>query len=267
MNRITKKFRELSEIRRSALIGYMTAGFPSLDFTGKLVMTMESSGVDIIELGVPFSDPVADGPVIQRASEYALRRGITLSGVINFVKGIRKITEIPVLLMGYYNPLLAYGLEKFSKTAVNVGVDGLIVPDLPPEEGGELSKSCRKYGLSLVFLVAPTSPPERIKKIASASFDFCYCVSVTGVTGERTGMSAGLKDFLISIRTRTRKPFVVGFGISTPEQVRCVAPYSDGVVLGSALVNMFLQEKNPKIALRKACSLISRMAGSLNGPG
>ncbi len=263
MNRIAAFWKQ----GRKAVVPFITAGFPSKNRTAEIAWALADAGADMVELGIPFSDPLADGPVIQVSSQVALQHGVGLGDIFKMAEKFRTKRDIPLLLMGYYNPLLAYGLEKFTKTAVNVGVDGLIVPDLPPEEGGELSKSCRKYGLSLVFLVAPTSPPERIKKIASASFDFCYCVSVTGVTGERTGMSAGLKDFLISIRTRTRKPFVVGFGISTPEQVRCVAPYSDGVVLGSALVKMFLQERNPKIALRKACSLISRMAGSLNGPG
>ena len=221
----------------------------------------------MVELGIPFSDPLADGPTIQASSQAALRNGVGLVDIFRFAEKIRAKSEIPLLLMGYYNPLLAYGLEKFAAAASNAGLDGLIVPDLPPEEGGELSAACRKHELSVVYLIAPTTSRERVTRIDAASFDFSYCVSVTGVTGERKKTSAELKDFLLSVRMRTKKPFVVGFGISTPEQVGHVGRYADGVVVGSALVELFFQEKNPRIALRKTCSLVSKMAGSLNGIG
>ena len=221
----------------------------------------------MVELGIPFSDPLADGPTIQASSQIALQNGVGLADIFRMTENIRAKSEIPLLLMGYYNPLLAYGLEKFAAAASNAGLDGLIVPDLPPEEGRDLSMACHKHQLSFVYLISPTTPEERIAKIGAASSDFSYCISVAGVTGERKNLSTELKDFLLSVRMKTKKPFVVGFGISTPEQVGQVAHYSDGVVVGSALVKMFLQEKNPKAALRRATSLVSKMAGSLNGIG
>jgi len=263
MNRITAFWKE----KKKALVPFITAGFPRKNFTPEAVWAFSESGADMVELGIPFSDPLADGPTIQASSQVALRNGVGLADIFRMAEKVRAKSEIALILMGYYNPLLAYGLEKFAKAASSSGVDGLIVPDLPPEEGGELSTACRKHKLSVVYLIAPTTPPKRITKIDTASSDFSYCVSVTGVTGERKKTSAELKDFLLSVRMRTKKPFVVGFGISTPEQARQLAPLSNGVVVGSALVKLFLQEKNPRVALRKACSLVSKMAGSLNGTG
>lgn len=263
MNRITAFWKK----GKKALVPFITAGFPRKDFTPEGIWALSESGADMVELGIPFSDPLADGPTIQASSQIALQNGVGLKDIFRMSEKIRTKSEIPLLLMGYYNPLLAYGLEKFAEESYGAGVDGLIVPDLPPEEGNELATACRKHKLSLVYLVSPTTPPERITRIGSASSDFCYCVSVTGVTGERKNISAEWKDFLLSVRMRTKKPFVVGFGISTPEQARKVAPYSDGVVVGSALVKMFLEEKNYKAALRRACSLVSKMTGSLNGTG
>ncbi len=263
MNRITAFWKK----GKKALVPFITAGFPRKKFTPEVVWAFSESGADMVELGIPFSDPLADGPTIQASSQVALRNGVGLVDIFRFAEKIRAKSEIPLVLMGYYNPLLAYGLEKFAAAASHAGLDGLIVPDLPPEEGSKLSAACRKHKLSVVYLIAPTTPRERVTKIDTASFDFSYCVSVTGVTGERKKTSAELKDFLLSVRMRTKKPFVVGFGISTPEQVSHVGRYADGVVVGSALVELFLQEKNPRIALRKACSLVSKMAGSLNGIG
>lgn len=263
MNRIAAFWKK----GKKALVPFVTAGFPNKNLTPEAVSAFADSGADMVELGIPFSDPLADGPAIQASSQIALQNGVRLKDIFKMTEKIRNRTEIPLLLMGYYNPLFAYGLENFVRDATDAGVDGLIVPDLPPEEGKELSDVCRKWQLSLVYLIAPTTPPERILKIASASADFSYCVSITGVTGERKNMSADIKDFLLSIRMKTKKPFVVGFGFSTPEQVREVGHFADGVVVGSALVRMFLQEKNRKAALRKACLLVSKMAGGLNGTG
>ncbi|HXF48481.1 MAG TPA: tryptophan synthase subunit alpha [Verrucomicrobiae bacterium] len=263
MNRIASFWKK----GKKALVPFVTAGFPKRDFTPEIVWGLADSGADMVELGIPFSDPLADGPTIQASSQIALQRGARLVDIFRMAEKTRAKIDIPLLLMGYYNPLFVYGLDKFCKDTSNAGVDGLIVPDLPMEEGAELSKTCRRQNLSLVYLIAPTTPPERISKIASASSDFSYCVSVTGVTGERKNMSAELKDFLLSVRMRTKKPFVVGFGISTPEQARQVAPHADGVAVGSALIKMFLEEKNQNTALRRACSLVAQMAGSLNGTG
>ncbi len=263
MNRITVFWKK----GKKALVPFSTAGFPSKSFTPEVVLALADAGADMVELGIPFSDPLADGPTIQTSSQIALQNGVGLGDIFRMAETIRTKSEIPLLLMGYYNPLFTYGLNKFAKDVSSSGVDGLIIPDLPPEEGGELSKVCRQHKISLVYLIAPTSPEERMAKIGAASSDFSYCVSVTGVTGERKKTSTELKDFLLSVRMKTKKPFVVGFGISTPAQAKEVAPCSDGVVVGSALVKMFLVEQNHKAALRRACSLVSKLAGSLNGTG
>jgi tryptophan synthase alpha chain len=263
MNRIAAFWKE----GKKALVPFVTAGFPKKDITPEIVWALADSGADMVELGIPFSDPLADGPTIQASSQIALQRGVRLLDIFRMAEKIRTRSEIPLLLMGYYNPLFAYGLEKFCRDAAHSGVDGLIIPDLPPEEGGELAKICRPHNLSVVYLIAPTTPAGRIAKIANSSSDFSYCISITGVTGERKNLSTELKDFLLSVRMKTRKPFVVGFGISTPEQVRQLAPYSDGVVVGSALVKLILDENDMRAALRRACSLVSQMTGSLNGTG
>jgi len=252
---------------KKALVPFVTAGFPNKSFTPEIVLALTESGADMVELGIPFSDPLADGPTIQASSQIALQNGVGFGDIFRMTVKIRTKSEIPLLLMGYYNTLFAYGLKKFAKDASRSGVDGLIVPDLPPEEGGGLSKICRKRNLSLVYLIAPTTPAERVSKIASASADFAYCVSLTGVTGTRKKTSTELKDFLLSVRMKTKKPLVVGFGISTPQQVAEVAAYCNGVVVGSALVKLLLEERNYRVALRKACSLFSQMAESLNGTG
>ncbi len=263
MNRITAFWKK----GKKALVPFITAGFPQKEFTPEAVWAFADAGADMVEIGIPFSDPVADGPVIQASSQIALRNGLKLSDIFRQVKKIRAKTEVPLLLMGYYNPLLAYGLERFTMDAAHSGVDGLIIPDLAPEEGGELSRACRRAGLSLVYLIAPTTPSERIFKIGNACRDFAYCVSLTGVTGARKKTGAELKDFLLSVRAKTKKPFVTGFGISTPEDAARVGEYSDGVVVGSALVKIFLEEKNSSAALKKASNLVRRMAGRLNGIG
>jgi tryptophan synthase alpha chain len=263
MNRITAFWNK----GKKALVPFVTAGFPKRDLTPEIVWGLADSGADMVELGIPFSDPLADGPTIQTSSQIALKGGVRLTDIFRMAEKIRTKTEIPLLLMGYFNPLFAYGLEEFARDASRSGVDGLIVPDLPPEEGGELSAICRKQDLSLIYLIAPTTSTDRISRIALASSDFAYCVSVTGVTGQRKNLSTELKDFLLSVRMKTRKPFVVGFGLSTPEQVRQLAPYSDGVVVGSALVKIFLEEKDKGAALRKGCTLVGKMAGGLNGTG
>lgn len=263
MNRITAFWNK----GKKALVPFVTAGFPKKDLTPEIVWALADSGADMVELGIPFSDPLADGPTIQASSQIALQRGVGLLDIFRMAEKIRTKSENPLLLMGYYNPFLAYGLEPFVRDASQAGLDGMIVPDLPPEEGGELAKICRQHNLSVVYLIAPTTPAGRIAKIADSSSDFSYCVSISGVTGERKNLSTELKDFLLSVRMKIKKPFVVGFGFSTPEQVKQIKSYSDGVVVGSALVKLFLEGKNHSAALHKASSLVSKMAGSLNGTG
>jgi tryptophan synthase alpha chain len=236
VSRIDRAFRQLRARGERALIPYFTAGDPALGTTRELLEEAAGQGADLLELGVPFSDPLADGPVIQRASQRALARGVTLSRVLELVREARGAVSVPLVLLTYYNPILAFGLKAFAVTAVDAGVDGVIVPDLPPEEAGPLDREARAAGLDLIHLVAPTSPPARIRTIARRSRGFVYAVSLTGVTGARAELPPELTDYLRDLRSVTTKPICVGFGISTPEQVRALAPYVDGVIVGSAIV-------------------------------
>ena len=237
MNRIEKKFQELRQQGVSAFMPYVCAGDPNPELTPKLFLTLEEAGADIIEFGVPFSDPIADGPTIQRASERALKHRISLPQILEMVKKLRQHTEIPIALMSYYNPIFNMGESEFCKAAQEVGVDGVIVPDLPPEEAQPLLEVARQYNLATIFLVAPTSPPERMKLVASVSTGFVYCVSVTGVTGARDTLSDEVAPMIAELRKHTDLPISVGFGISTPEQAKQVAQHADGVIVASAIIN------------------------------
>lgn len=238
MSRITQTFFRLRRRGGRALIPYFTAGDPSLDVTRALLLEAARQGADLIELGVPFSDPLADGPVIQRASQRALAAGVTLPRVLDMVREVRAELDLPLVFLTYYNPLLAFGLKAFSRTASEAGVDGVIVADLPPEEADPLSAEARAAGLDLIHLVAPTSPPERIRLIARRSRGFIYAVSLTGVTGARAELPPDLAQYLRNLRAVTVKPICVGFGISTPEQAAAVADYADGIIVGSAIVRL-----------------------------
>jgi tryptophan synthase alpha chain len=238
MSRIGQTFAGLRRRGERALIPYFTAGDPSLGITRQLLAEAARRGADLIELGVPFSDPLADGPVIQRASQRALASGVTLGRVLELVREARGEVSLPLVLLTYYNPVLAFGLKAFAQTAVEAGVDGVIVADLPPEEAGPLSVEARAAGLDLVHLVAPTSPPERMRMIARRSRGFIYAVSLTGVTGVRAELPPDLARYLRDLRAVTTKPICVGFGLSTPEQAAAVARYADGVIVGSAIVRL-----------------------------
>jgi len=236
ISRIKEKFRELKEKKKKAFIPYIMAGDPSLENTRDIVQMLEECGADIVELGVPFTDPLADGPTIQMASERALKAGITLKKVISFVKDLRQGTRIPLVLMTYYNPVFKYGEENFVRDAKDAGVDGVIIPDLPPDEAGNLIRSSKKASLDTIFLLAPTSTSERIKKVAKASRGFIYYVSVTGITGSRLLLDGSIETLISEIRKYTDKPIAVGFGVSTPEEASAVSKVSDGVIVGSAIV-------------------------------
>jgi len=238
LSRIAQTFASLREKQKKALIPYITPEYPVRGTTVPLTLELEQRGADLIEIGVPFSDPLADGPTIQHSSEIALRNGVTLSRVLTLVGEVRNKSNIPVLLMGYLNPMLQYGVERLMDDAQSAGVDGFIIPDLPPEESKNIIVCSRKNGLSNVFLIAPTSSDQRIRLIDSLSTDFSYCISVTGVTGarERLGRDSELKAFLNRVRKNTAKPFVVGFGISRSEHLGLVYEYADGAVVGSALI-------------------------------
>ena len=241
MSRIARQFERLKAEGRKAFVAFVTAGDPSLERTVEAAVEMDAAGVDVLELGVPFSDPLADGPVIQRSSERALRRGVTLATVLEAVRRIRRKTELPLLLFSYYNPLLRYGLARLAAEACEAGIDGVLVTDLPPEEAGPWLEVARPAGLDTVFLAAPTSPDERLSRVAEVSRGFIYAVSRTGVTGERQALSDEARPLLERIRARTGVPVALGFGISTPEQVAQAAAVADGVVVGSALVR-FLED-------------------------
>ena len=236
MTRIDNKFQELRAANRKAFIPYITAGDPDLKTTAELILALDRAGADIIELGVPFSDPIADGPVIQRATERALVSRTSLRDILGLAAEVRKTSQVPMLLMSYYNPLFHYGLPKLARDVASAGFDGILATDLTVEESEPFVKAMAGSGLNTIFLVAPTSSPERIRKIAQASTGFLYAVSRTGVTGERQELSTELRDFLKALRCHTPIPIAVGFGVSRPEHVQAVWQEADGAVVGSALV-------------------------------
>lgn len=236
MSRIEKKFKEVLGRKGKAFIPYVMAGDPNLERTKELVGILEECGADIIELGVPFSDPLADGPTIQKAAQRALGEGVTLKKVIEFVGDVRKTTQIPIVLMTYYNLIYKYGEEKFVRDASGAGVDGIIVPDLPPDEADRLLFFSKKTGFDVIFLVAPTSTGERIKKVARSSRGFIYYVSITGITGSKLSVDPSIGSHVAKIREVGRKPVAVGFGISTPGEAAEIARIADGVIVGSSIV-------------------------------
>lgn len=239
MSEIASVFAACRAERRAAFIPYVTAGDPDLNATGELLHALAAGGADIIELGVPFSDPIADGPVNQRAAMRALASGTTLSGILRLVARHRDRLGVPIVLFTYYNPIFSRGVEAFGEQAAASGVDGVLCVDLPPEEGeSELVPVLHRHGLDTIFLLAPTSTRERLRKIAAASSGFIYYVSRTGVTGQREELPRELLRETKRLRRRLPLPLAVGFGISTPEQVAAVASVADGVVVGSALVSV-----------------------------
>ena len=262
MNRIDAVFTRLRRKKSKALIAYLTVGFPSVRLLPEMVKTLGAEGVDLIELGIPFSDPLADGPTIQAASNLALRTGVTPRLVLKLVAQMRRAgQEVPMALMTYYNPVFRYGLRNFCRDAAASGVDGLIVPDLPPEEAGDLLHAARPAGLDTIFLAAPTSPPERVRRIAKVSSGFIYYVSLTGVTGSRAALPPEISAQVKGIKRMTNRPVCVGFGISRPAQVTEAVRVADGAIIGSALLETIGRAKrNPVKAvagfirpMRKAC--------------
>lgn len=242
-NRIELKFKELRRKGQKALITYITAGDPSLEVTYELVLKMERCGADIIELGIPFSDPLADGPIIQAASERALKSGTSLAKVLDLVKVLRQTTQVPLALLSYYNPIYKYEVAQFVKKASSVGVDGVIIPDLPPEEAAELKDEADSKNLATIFLLAPTSTSNRIRLISRTSTGFIYYVSLTGITGIREKLETTLAESLRQIRLVTNKPIGVGFGISTKEHVAKITSMADAAIVGSAIVNLIAKHQ------------------------
>lgn len=270
MSRISTVFSQLQIAGKKALVPYVSCGDPSLEFTKELVLGMARQGADLIELGIPYSDPVADGPTIQEASQRALAAGATLEKIFGLVADLRRKTQIPLLFMTYYNPIYRFGLEKFVRLSAQAGVDGFIVPDLPVEEAGLLREISDSHGVDLIFLVAPTSTAERMAKIARVARGFIYCVSVTGVTGSRSQMAGGLEEFLGRIRRETSLPLAVGFGISGPETAAQVGALADGIIVGSSVIeriaqNLDLIPTEPEKVVQEVCRYLASLRAALDG--
>ena len=239
MSRIAETFEQLGARGEKALIAFITAGDPCLSMTEECILEMELGGADIIELGVPFSDPMADGPTIQKSSERALLAGTTLPGILDMVRSVRSRSRVPIVLMGYFNPVFLHGVKRFARDAAAAGVDGVLLVDLPPEEAVEFSKIFSSAGIDLIYLLAPTSDTARIEKVAGLCSGFVYYVSVTGVTGVRRDIAGSLVEKVEYIKKRIPLPVAVGFGISDAAQAASVAAGADGVVVGSAIVKLF----------------------------
>ena len=265
MGQLEAAFNRLRAERRRALMPFIIGGHPARGMTGSLLLTLEDAGADVLEVGIPFSDPLADGPTIQGASARALAQGATPRTVLDEVAAVRRRLRAPVVALTYWNPVLQFqangstGPRAFARAAQEAGLAGVIVPDLPVEEGGPLRASCRPAGLATVFLAAPTSPPDRLRLIARASQGFIYYVSVTGTTGARSRLPPALGQGLRQLRLITTKPVCVGFGISTPAQAAAVARLADGVIVGSALIHAIEQGRTRAGAIRDAGRLIRRL--------
>lgn len=256
MGRLEKAFRQAADEGRAALVTFITAGDPDLALTERLLPRMAAAGADVIELGMPFSDPMADGPTIQLASERALAAGTTLEGILACVTSVRRGgCSTPIVLMGYYNPVYAYGTERFAVDAARAGVDALLIVDLPPEESEALHSSCRKQGVELIFLVAPTSGEDRVRRVLARAGGFIYYVSVTGVTGAAEIDMDEVRQGVAAIQARTSIPVAVGFGISRPDQAARFAAFADGVVVGSAIVRLFEQYDGDQLLSRVSDSI------------
>jgi len=264
VGRIADAFDHARQENRAALVIYLCAGDPDASTTVDLVVAAAEVGADVIELGVPFSDPTADGPAIQRAAERSLRGGTTLATVLSMVRAIRKRTEVPILLFGYYNPILAYGSQRLVEDAASSGADGFLVVDLPPEESGSLREPAVGRGLDFVPLVAPTSDPERIAKAANAATSFIYYVSMTGVTGAKSSDLASASERAGALQREFGRPVALGFGVQTRDDVRTVAPHVDGVVVGSAIVRTIEDAASPAQAVAAVRALVSDLAQGLS---
>jgi len=240
LSRVTSAFNQ----GHKALVAYVTVGYPSIEATLRVVPLLAQSGADIVELGIPFSDPLADGATIQKASFHALQNGVTPQLCLEVAQQLSQMVEIPLVFMTYFNLVFSYGLEEFCSACTSSGIDGLIIPDLPPEEGSNLETITQKQSLDLIYLLAPTSTEERIKLVANRSRGFIYLVSVTGVTGARNKLSSGLGTFVARVRKVATQPLCVGFGISTPEQAGQVARIANGVIVGSRIIQLMETEDN-----------------------
>lgn len=257
-NRIDAAFARLKRRNEKALIGYVTAGFPTKAGFETLIPKLETAGLDLLEIGVPFSDPIADGPTIQKASQAALDRGVTLDWVLAATRRLRAKVDLPFIYMSYCNPIYAMGIDHFFAAAKAAGVDGLIIPDMIPEEAGDYATAAQKHGLRLIYLASPTTPAVRLKQIGRATRGFLYVVSLTGVTGARRELPADLAGFVKKAKSVSASPVAVGFGISTPAQARQAAQHADGVIVGSALI------KAIELSSAKALAFVAALKKAIN---
>lgn len=262
MNRIDKKFEQLKGKNEKALIGFITPGCPNLDITVELVLSMEKNGVDIVELGVPYSDPIADGKVIEASSQLARGNGVKTRTVMEMASEIRSKSEVPLVLLVYFNSIFAFGSEKFLKLASESGVDGIIIPDLPLEEREDILEECESFGVHFIPLVTPTSK-ERIKEITSGGGGFIYCVSVSGVTGERKEFSTDITDYMKSVEEATDVPRAIGFGISSPEMAAKYKDLSEGIIVGSAIVKRTLEDKSNSEIIEDVSSFVKSLKDAI----
>ena len=261
MSRIAETFARCKSENRIALMPYLMVGYPERESTLVLAPALEAAGADLFELGVPFSDPLADGATIQRASEQALKNGVRLPDCLRTAAELRANgLAAPLVMMGYYNPFLQYGIDRLCADARTAGVDGLIIPDLPPEEAEEASAACKTHGLDLICFMAPTTPDARMTQIARIASGFIYCVALTGVTGARSELWGGLPDFLARVRQHTDLPLVVGFGISSPAHIRQLSVYADGAIVASALINT-LDSLAPEAQVEGAAAFVHGLRG------
>ena len=268
ISHIRAVFSVKQNANRAALMPYLTLGYPDIETSIRVVKAAANNGADLIELGVPFSDPLADGPTIQHSTQVALEHGVGVQVCFNMVARLRKegITQ-PLLLMGYVNPILAFGVEKYAQEAQRSGADGLIIPDLPPEEAGDVIAACQKFELALIFLLSPASPPERIQLVANLTTGFLYLVSLTGVTGARNALPTDLPEFIARAKAVAHTPVAVGFGISTPDHAASVGKLADGVIVGSALITTISKAKQAGLdPVQAAGDFVQALHSSLNPP-
>lgn len=251
MNRIRIRFSELERAQRCGVIAYVTCGDPDLGGTRRIVAELEEAGADAIELGIPFSDPIADGPVIQAASQRALRNRVSVEDVLSLAKQIRETSEIPLIAFSYFNPILHYGIEKFADRAAEGGIDATLITDLPPESAKEVREALRKRNIGMIFLLAPTSPRDRVKLVNKMSDGFIYYVSTTGVTGARKELDPTLLSRLEKVRKQVKKPLAVGFGVSTHEHYQMLSTRCDAVVVGSAIVKAIAEGRSAGDVIRR----------------
>jgi tryptophan synthase alpha chain len=263
VNKIDQLFERLTQTNRKALIAYLAAGYPPVGEEEKIIQALVDGGIDMLEIGVPFSDPIADGPTIQFASQEALKNGMTVKKLLAWLPKLRRHKNLPIVLMGYMNPMLAYG-PNFARDAAKAGVSGMIIPDLVPEESGEFRKQLQKYDIALIHLVAPTTPPERQGAIAKITRGFLYAVSVAGVTGARKALPTQTKAWLSDLRASSPAPVCVGFGISGPDQIRELRKNVDGFIVGSALIDVIRKSKKSARA-SNAAAFVKELSEACDG--